>query len=47
MRCNVSFCPCEHSTTIATEVDNLLTFHTGMTVVTVVGGTNINQDKEG
>ena len=30
---------------IATEADSLLTFHTGMTVVTVVGGTNINQDK--
>ena len=31
---------------IATEAESLLTFHNGMKVVTVVGGTNINQDKK-
>ena len=30
---------------IATEAGSLLTFHTGMRVVAVVGGTNINQDR--
>ena len=31
---------------IATEAESLLTFHTGVRVVTVVGGANINQDRK-